>query len=1170
MYDESKTILENSQSSINNLMFDYYWARLSDYDTFHERYTPGGFETLKAKKPEMLLINYGSQEDFENIEKAVKEGKSYISAFREASEEWKGRDPKYDPSSPMTLAHYQVTNAMYDKLIGSAANDNINGRLTSLLAELKLNHPIKFGSLVTATMDKDKVGCDIKAKMINGVDTEALSGENLAAAVDAVKDALLEFYGITQEDFGIACFMAKIGATAEDIGLLLNQPVVKSAIQKMNDSEYHLSLGDALQESLEDMFGKDIWKKQKNVDTYSSFANSDTRNEYLTTENLIKNIVDYKTKDISKNGDALTRAMAVAKTMLELQTVSMEFREQINMSKGSSTNSVPSSIGEIQNTQHNAETFSSEFGGEASSFSMKVENGVETSNTLRNALDPINTFGNSQKEQDKFIDKYINSPYCLEQSAQAALHKYMKEVIFQLFPYNSRGFTAISEGLSLLTARNKLSADIYNTINREMSIYMTNRMVDMFKDNFQPMVYNGRGELVTIGLNNYDFYTKAFPIIFKVLLQNNQKLKKEGAAVLDYSKFTLIGSLMNTRNRGLQLNTIGSLDRVDKDALTESWEQMFLSGDPVLQNIAIHLFMWGKYATPDKFSRTNFNSLAPTCVKEYFSAKTYEYITTGEDRLYTTSELAEQSSYLNSYNQMFNTVLVDGEITTGDRLKKGEKGLFKAKDAIKSMILRHPEWYQFTKDAYIGRDDNPSPLRKAIDLKLASSQDKTRFTLDASIEADYQKIKSVVTPHYVTNKDGKKEIDYYTFIPQIRIYNKEESTWDVYICDNSYERNDNFDCFNISESGSMTYYKMMPVEGSTDFRDIETYSADKAAERRQQEDDLEDVLSSFINTEVDIAAYEENTHSPIRQTRPKSLDEDNSIGSTNLETTDVNITKQMNNHHKKLVETMKEDLNVYLRQLSSEKYKNVRTHITNMYNDVFTSLRQYMENKNDSQCLDSTISNLMQFETVLAQDTTTVDYESSGKIVAISVFIHDQILQYIGEIRTLMNMNKKSQKTTSKNVYFKLNNMEKQEAQDLKFKIESLNMIFQELEIARDPLTEKLKNIKEQFSTRISSLSSSINPNIDQSSIEIHNYENVKSFFDNVYNQIEEEINDGSITQQEGQKIINNSKQRWEEINTILNDEGFRKSYRKFLESQRQSITSEEVDNFCNDQEVCG
>lgn len=74
-------------------------------------------------------------------------------------------------------------------------------------------------------------------------------------------------------------------------------------------------------------------------------------------------------------------------------------------------------------------------------------------------------------------------------------------------------------------------------------------------------------------------------------------------------------------------------------------------------------------------------------------------------------------------------------------------------------------------------------------------------------------------------------------------------------------------------------------------------------------------------------------------------------------------------------------------------------------------------------------------------------------------------------------------------------------------------MIFQELEIARDPLTEKLKNIKEQFSTRISSLSSSINPNIDQSSIEIHNYENVKSFFDNVYNQIEEEINDGSITQ---------------------------------------------------------
>jgi hypothetical protein len=135
---------------------------------------------------------------------------------------------------------------------------NINQRLTALLNKLTLKHPILFGSLLKAMnnaslsrQEKEKLGADVRSRFVNGVDTELLTTNYLAASVDAVKDALLEFFGIDDKNLNIGCLMSKIGCTAVDIGLLLNQPVVRRAMEIMKESGGYKNMSNALDEAMQ-------------------------------------------------------------------------------------------------------------------------------------------------------------------------------------------------------------------------------------------------------------------------------------------------------------------------------------------------------------------------------------------------------------------------------------------------------------------------------------------------------------------------------------------------------------------------------------------------------------------------------------------------------------------------------------------------------------------------------------------------------------------------------------------------------------------------------------------------------------------------------------------------------------------------------------------------------
>lgn len=288
----------------------------------------------------MLAIRYAEAH-------GLKDKLAACTTFKELCElakEFKNYTPEYDATEPSTLVHYQTQNALYDKLIGIAANQNINQKFTSLMEIFRLKVPVKWGSMLQST--DSGMGKDVKKRFMNTVnpqtgqpmslDTEASSKENLAASVDAVKDALLEFFGMTMKNFNLASFMGKIGATPEDIGMLLNQPIVLTAMHIMETSNKFMDLSDALYQALIELTDKGTAEHTmlEVLPTMKDAKSEGTvRDKYVTLDALTRSIAEYAKGSRHKSDEFINTQAAVIALLQELQAAATVLSDEVNITK---------------------------------------------------------------------------------------------------------------------------------------------------------------------------------------------------------------------------------------------------------------------------------------------------------------------------------------------------------------------------------------------------------------------------------------------------------------------------------------------------------------------------------------------------------------------------------------------------------------------------------------------------------------------------------------------------------------------------------------------------------------------------------------------------------------------------------------------------------------------
>lgn len=566
-YDFSKSPLDNTIAARNNMLIKLIQERLMDYETFEQRYTPGGFANASKAARTLRELLFG------NLEGIVSRGTVDFNAIAERAKDSKSDpEPNYDPSDPMTIITYNQQNQVAGKLIGIFANQNTNHAFSSLMSEFTLKDPIRFaGHSYNDLLHAPK-----------GIDVDLNVAEFLAASVDAVKDPVLNFLNLNTITADAGAVLARIGYTTQEIGLLFNQPIIKEIC------EYSFNNGVTA-----DMAMREVVKNYMGDDTESPKANPD---EDFSINKLALNIVNDRVmreqgKNAMDNQSFKADQLKVAELFSQIQTVAGDISQFVTSSKFTASNAVGSTFGDLYSQQMKVKNYIDKFvvknGKNALSVNMKVTDIIDS---------PITNNTNLQGSNQEYLKSLIENPLAYEQ-AMYDMNRRVGMLLNSYYPYNTPSYSGARNRLAELTKSNFLDADTINSIHSDMLVYMLSQQEDS--------LFNG--EMPTKdGIPAREYYTKHFAKEVFNTLESNPDLKS--LPLFQYMQF-----VTNEKTGDISMNVqgIGGLAPYQKDELKESWAEL-LKTEP---DLARDLFMYNFYKLGFTFSPLAFMNLAPTELK---------------------------------------------------------------------------------------------------------------------------------------------------------------------------------------------------------------------------------------------------------------------------------------------------------------------------------------------------------------------------------------------------------------------------------------------------------------------------------------------------------------------------------------------------------------------------
>lgn len=566
-YDFSKSPLDNTRAARNNMLIKLIQERLMDYETFEQRYTPGGFANASKAARTLRELLFG------NLEGIVSRGTVDFNAIAERAKDSKSDpEPNYDPSDPMTIITYNQQNQVAGKLIGIFANQNTNHAFSSLMSEFTLKDSIRFaGHSYNDLLHAPK-----------GIDVDLNVAEFLAASVDAVKDPVLNFLNLNTITADAGAVLARIGYTTQEIGLLFNQPIIKEIC------EYSFNNGVTA-----DMAMREVVENYMGDDTESPKVNPD---EDFSINKLALNIVNDRVmreqgKNAMDNQSFKADQLKVAELFSQIQIVAGDISQFVTSSKFTASNAVGSTFGDLYSQQMKVKNYIDKFvvknGKNSLSVNMKVTDIIDS---------PITNNTNLQGSNQEYLKSLIENPLAYEQ-AMYDMNRRAGMLLNSYYPYDTPSYSGARNRLAELTKSNFLDADTINSIHSDMLVYMLSQQEDS--------LFNG--EMPTKdGIPAREYYTKHFAKEVFNTLESNPDLKS--LPLFQYMQF-----VTNEKTGDISMNVqgIGGLAPYQKDELKESWAEL-LKTEP---DLARDLFMYNFYKLGFTFSPLAFMNLAPTELK---------------------------------------------------------------------------------------------------------------------------------------------------------------------------------------------------------------------------------------------------------------------------------------------------------------------------------------------------------------------------------------------------------------------------------------------------------------------------------------------------------------------------------------------------------------------------
>jgi hypothetical protein len=571
-YDPSKSPLDNDKTKRNNMLIELIQQRLMDEETFSQRYTPGGFAGASKAARIMRELMFTDPAKFID---ATTKTVNFDKLYELAKDRNNDPEPNYNPTDIMTLITYNQQNQVAGKLIGIFANQNTNHAFASLMKSFTLKSPISFcghsyNDLLTPP---------------DGVDVDLNVAEFLAASVDAVKDPVLNFLNFNTLTADAGALLARIGYTTEEIGLLFNQPIIRDICEYAFNNNTSLEIATST-----------ILSEYEKVAGDHGVVD---RDKILSRNELARNIVNERVQR-EKGANARTNKtfaanqLEIAKLFESISAASKDVSRFVTSSKFTASNAVGSTFGDMYAQQMRVQAYLEDANNKALAFEVQVTDKINR--TINNEVSSLT------KSKEDYMFDIMENPFGYEQ-CMYDMNRKVKNILSAYFPYDTDAYSSARTLLADVTKSGTLTADIINSMHRDMLAYMLSQREGGLFNGEQPVVVDG--ETMTAR----EYYTNRFSKRLYETIAKDPNLKSYLILSDNFAEFV---SNEETGAISLQVHNVGGLQAHQKDAVKESWEE--LAED--YPNIARDLFLYNFYKSGFNFTPFTFMSLAPNSVKQ--------------------------------------------------------------------------------------------------------------------------------------------------------------------------------------------------------------------------------------------------------------------------------------------------------------------------------------------------------------------------------------------------------------------------------------------------------------------------------------------------------------------------------------------------------------------------
>ena len=587
-YDYSKSARENSVQKRNNQLINMIWGVLTNPDTVEKQLNPGNFEKAKIAARICSIANNADSKKLMSLLGITDKKLIYDTLSKLSLDELDSISSSFigvlSPISPTTQLFFHSQNATGGKMIGIYANNNASH---AIVQHTKL-------SCIPFTIDGHEYKSLHSIKNERGNYITRNISNFLAASVDNVKDPVLKDLMQDTITGDLSCFMLRAGVEPNEVGLFMNQPIVKKIIEALRENEF----GDrkAIINSVIDSWAKQRqWKTSKeDAERYKNLYSEDLFNAILFEKDMQKTFDENATKG-EKGwfnfqlyvGNAFKNMYATSNDLSELTAIMRA--DTSNGSAGPSNADTYNKINRILRFQErmNSNRFNL-INADLISFSYPKEGEDIYDLCMNTTLPFLNAFtiagiGGTMVLMKKYFPHFNSSIYNMLFDPEFGLTTYLKE--------------------------GRTNTKFINTVLNDLLVYV------MSKTQFFNSYIDNVGNVHT-GIENRKRFIINFPNEFIKTVNENPDIAENrfvSRIRLKYPKRGVNGKLPIA---SLVFRNSGKLSTIQRDMYSRDWLSLLYSPNPKAVELGLNLFKYASFMGGFGFGPNSFIHMAPVLLRK--------------------------------------------------------------------------------------------------------------------------------------------------------------------------------------------------------------------------------------------------------------------------------------------------------------------------------------------------------------------------------------------------------------------------------------------------------------------------------------------------------------------------------------------------------------------------